>query len=122
MLEKYAFEYQRDVGPPTWVMDTFIDVGVPFETLLLVLESMFYNDEAPFQGPRNRRIIANDIIYVVQRWYEDGIRNNSKVFGGEGNQGAIMEVLSVLMQNNIGEEKANECRMLRARIEQLLRQ
>jgi len=122
MLEKYAFEYQRDVGPPHWVMDTFIDVGVPFETLLSILESMFYNDEAPFQGPRNRRVIAHDMIYVIQRWYEDGIRSNTKVFGGEANQAAISETLSVLMQNNIGEAKANECRILRARIDQLLRQ
>jgi nuclear pore complex protein Nup155 len=122
MLEKYAFEYQRDVGPPTWVMDMFIDVGVPFETLLRILESMFYNDEAPFQGPRNRRVIAHDMIYVIQCWYEDGIKNNSKVFGSEVNQSSMIEILSVLMQNDVGDEKANECRMLRVRIEQLLRQ
>ena len=120
MLEKYAFEYQRGVGPATWVIDTFLDLQVPHETILPVLEAMFYNDEAPFQG-RNRRYIANDMLYLIQRWFQDSGRGGGKVFGSDSNTLAISQTLLMLQQNGIDEDKAEECQALRIRIEQMLR-
>ena len=71
MLSRYAFEYQRDVGPPTWVIDIFLDLNVPHETLLTILEAQFYSDEIPFRG-RNRRYIARDIAHVIRLWFALG--------------------------------------------------
>lgn len=73
ILERYAFEFQNGVGPRSWPVDCLIGVDVPFESLFTVLEGMFYNDEAPFQG-RNRRYIANDIMYVVELWFQNSSR------------------------------------------------
>lgn len=121
ILEKYAFEFQNGVGPRTWPMDTLIGVGVPFESLFTVLEGMFYNDEAPFQG-RNRRYIANDIIYVAGLWFQDSSRGAGKILGEEGNAAAITQTLMMLQQSGLLDEKAlDECRALRARIEHMLR-
>lgn len=120
MLEKYAFEYQRGVGPATWVVDIFLDLQVPHETILRVLEAMFYNDEAPFQG-RNRRYIGNDMLYLVQRWFHDSGRGGGRVFGGDSNALAISQTLLMLQQNGMDEDKAEECQSLRIRIEQMLR-
>ncbi len=120
LLEKYAFEHQRGVGPPTWVIDTFLDLQVPHESILPVLEAMFYNDEAPFQG-RNRRFIANDMLYLIQRWYQDSGRSGGRIFGGDSNALAISQTLLMLQQNGIDDDKAQECQVLRMKIEQMLR-
>lgn len=120
MLERYAFEFQNGVGPDTWVLDMLIDVGVPYESLFPVLEGMFYNDEAPFQG-RNRRYIANDIIYVVGLWFQDSSRGTGKVLGGENNAAAISQTLLMLLQSGLNETGAEQCQTLRMRIEHVLR-
>ena len=119
LLKRYAYEFQNDVGPETWVMDTFIDINVPYESLVSVLESMFYNDEAPFQG-RNRRFIANDLIYVIGQWYRETSRGAEAVFGGESNAEGVLELLRVVGQSGLDEERAGTCQALRVRIESTL--
>ena len=102
-------------------MDSLIGVGVPFESLFTVLEGMFYNDEAPFHG-RNRRYIANDIIYIVGLWFQDSSRGAGKILGGEDNAAAITQTLMMLQQSGLLDEGTlDECRSLRARIEFMLR-
>ena len=121
ILERYAFEFQNGVGPSSWPVDCLIGVDVPFESLFTVLEGMFYNDEAPFQG-RNRRYIANDIIYVVGLWFQSSSRGAGKILGGEGNAATITQTLMMLQQSGLLDGVAlDECRALRARIELMLR-
>ena len=120
MVRKYAYEFQHEVGPETWVMDTFIDLQVPFESLLSALERMFYHDEAPFQG-RNRRFIANDMVYIIGQWYRESSRGAGAAFGGESNAEAISQMLQVLLQDGLNEQRAEQCQALRLRIEHTLR-
>ena len=119
MLERYAFEFQNGVGPETWVVDTLLDIGVSYESIFPVLEGMFYNDEAPFQG-RNRRYIAADIVYVVKLWFQDSSRGKGGILGDEGNAVAASQCLLMLQQSGLDGRRAEECRELRVRIEQLL--
>ncbi|KAG8531679.1 uncharacterized protein KY384_003311 [Bacidia gigantensis] len=121
MLERYAYTQQRDQGPETWVVDTLVEIGVPHESLFPVLEGMFYNDEQPFHG-RNRRVIANDIVYVVKLWFQETTRGKGKVLGGEQNMAAVSQTLLMLQQNGgLEGSRAEECAGLRVRIEHLLR-
>lgn len=120
MLKRYALEFQNGIGPDTWVIDTLIDLNVPFESLLEILENMFYADEAPFSG-RNRRFIANDMLYVIELWFHDSLRGGGQVFGDEVNAAAISQTLGVLVQGGLEEKKVQECLGLRGRIEGLLR-
>ena len=119
MLERYAVEYQNGVSPETWVMDTCIDVGVPFESLFPVLEGMFYNDEAPFQG-RNRRYIADEIVYIVKLWFQESNRGAGKILGGQGSAAAASQLLQAL-QPTLDARRGEECQALRMRIEHVLR-
>ncbi len=100
-------------------MDTLIDVGVPFESIYPVLEVMFYNDEAPFQG-KNRRYIANDIVYVVKLWLQDRRRGTGEVLGGAANAATISATLQTL-QPTLDARRAEENQMLRMKIEAVLR-
>lgn len=119
MLERYSVEFQNGVGPETWVMDTLIDIGVPFESLYSVLEGMFYNDETPFQG-KNRRYLARDILHVAGKWFQDSSRGPGKIMGGESNAASISATLQ-MVQPTLEARRTEDCQMLRMRIEHLLR-
>lgn len=120
MLKRYAHNFQHKSGPETWVLDIFIDLQVPFETLYATLENMFYNDEPPFQG-RQRRLIANDIVYIARMWFQDNSRGSRSAFGGEDNAIAVSQMLHMVMQSGLDERRLEECQNLRMRIENLLR-
>ncbi|KAL5001002.1 Non-repetitive/WGA-negative nucleoporin C-terminal-domain-containing protein [Aspergillus recurvatus] len=120
MLERYALEHQRNVGPPTWVIDTFFDLGVPHETIYSVLESMYYTDEAPFHGS-NRKIIARDLLYTIEHWFHDTVRLGGVVFGSDLIAERVEEMLTLLQQGGISAEQMAVAHELRARINNILR-
>jgi nuclear pore complex protein Nup155 len=121
MLKRYAFEHQNGIGPPTWVVDAFIDINVPFESLFAVLESMFYANEAPFQG-RNRAYVANDLLHVVRLWVQQTTRDNGMVLGSVENAAAVSQALQMLLQQGgLDRDKREECQILRTRLENSVR-
>ncbi|KAL4790691.1 Non-repetitive/WGA-negative nucleoporin C-terminal-domain-containing protein [Aspergillus venezuelensis] len=119
MLERYALEHQRNVGPKTWVVDTFFDLGVPHETIYSVLEGMYYTDEAPFHGA-NRKIIARDLLYTIEHWFHDTVRLGGVVFGSDIIAERILEMLVLLQQGGISGEQMAIAMELRARIQDVL--
>ncbi|KAL2847471.1 Non-repetitive/WGA-negative nucleoporin C-terminal-domain-containing protein [Aspergillus pseudoustus] len=120
MLERYALEHQRNVGPPTWVIDTFFDLGVAHETIYSVLESMYYTDEAPFHGT-NRKVIARDLLYTIEHWFHDTVRLGGVVFGSDLIAERVVEMLVLLQQGGITQEEMQVAHELRARIQDVLR-
>lgn len=120
MLKRYAHNFQPNRGSETWVLDIFIDLQVPFESIYATLENMFYNDEPPFQG-RNRRLIGNDIVYVTKMWFQNSIRGSGSPFGGQDNAAAVSQLLHMVMQVGLDERRLEECQNLRIRIETMLR-
>lgn len=119
-LEKYAYEQQRGVGPATWVMDLFLEIGIAFERIVPILESMIHNDEAPFHG-RNRKYIANDALYVIGRWYQDCVRHNKEIFGGTEYAAWLSGFLQLLTTNGLEGDKVYEAQELRVKIDRNLR-
>lgn len=119
MLERYALEHQRNVGPPTWVVDTFFDLGVPHETIYSVLESMYYTDEAPFHGS-NRKIIARDLLYTIEHWFHDTVRLGGIVFGSDLIAERVLEMLVLIQQGGISPDLMAVAHELRARIQNIL--
>ncbi|KAL8938397.1 MAG: hypothetical protein Q9211_003227 [Gyalolechia sp. 1 TL-2023] len=120
MLKRYAHNFQPNSKPDTWVLDIFIDLQVPFETMYVVVENMFYNDEPPFQG-RNRRWIGNDIVYIATLWFQDSIRGSGLPFGGEDTAFTVSQMLQMVMQSGLDERRLEQCQTLRMRIENMLR-
>jgi len=121
MLERYALEFQRGVGPATWVVDIFLDLEVTPETLLPVLEQLYYANEQPFQG-KNRKVIAGDLVYLLGRWFRESERSGERiVFGSEENAAGVEEILVGLMQSGDLEARTKEeAENLRARIAQAM--
>ncbi|OQD80682.1 hypothetical protein PENANT_c033G09523 [Penicillium antarcticum] len=122
MLERYALEFQRNVGPATWVVDLFLDLGVAHESLYAVLETMYYTDEAPFHGA-NRRYIASDLLYLLTGWFQETVRLGGMVFGSDVVAERISEMLLILQQgsNVLSQEELTTAIELRSRIDEILR-
>lgn len=122
LLEKYCLEDQKDVGPPTWVMDLFIDIEVGYERIVQELEKMIHNPVAPFDG-RNSKYIKRDMLYVIGQWYNHCIRHNEDIFGGSENVFYVTDLLMYLTSPGSGLDAAmaNEARELRVKIDRALR-
>lgn len=121
MLKRYAFEYQQGIGPETWVVDVMVEIGVPFETLYTVLESMLYGEEAPFYGGR-RRLVANDLLHLIQLWYRATARGNGTELGGRESAAAVEVTMDFMQQNNsISPDRMEEFRVLLGKIRAVLR-
>jgi nuclear pore complex protein Nup155 len=114
------------VGPvPTWVVDIFISLGVPFETLVTVLEGLLYGNEAPWTGRSHRGIIGSWMVYVVRKWFEESLTAGAAggvVFGGDENALAVLQTLRGVENSGVlSMDSADAARVLRARIEGTLR-
>lgn len=120
LLERYSFEFQRGVGPATWVIDIFLDLQVPHEVLFAALEAMLYADEPPFHG-RNRAIIAADTLYVSKQWLHDSARSQSRIFGGESNADAVRAAMQLVLQQGLAGDSLEEWQALGIRIDQAMR-
>lgn len=98
------------------MIDVFLDLQIPYDAILPVLERMLYNDEAPFQG-RNRNYIAHEIVYVCVRWHRDSTRaGGDRPFGRQDTLEAVNELLGVLMDVHMDAKKREECVTLRSRL------
>lgn len=121
LLETYAFTHQRGVGPQTWVVDVFLDLLVAHDQIVAVLESVFYNNEAPFVG-RQRKWIAHDLVHVVDAWFNESTRGGGYAFGGVENAAMVQELLRVVEESGCLEREWMGLAVdLRARIEMVLR-
>ena len=120
LLERYALEHQRGLGPAGWVAGLFVELEVPYEALFAALEFLLYNHEQPFVGA-NRHHIADDMLYVAERWYRETARGLNALFGGDANAAAMLETLANLPNFGLSREKVEDCQALRMRIDSLLR-
>jgi nuclear pore complex protein Nup155 len=113
LIERYAIEQQYNIGPKTWVPDLFIEVGFPHETIVAVLQNMWYNNIAPFTEHR-KRVLAEHIVYVLESWYGVCKSRNEILFAGEENCEEVVELLTVMEHegglDNEGRERVVELR------------
>lgn len=97
MLERYSIEPAASGAPSTWAVDVFLNVDIPHEALLPVLEQIYYGNEHPFVGTQ-RRVIAAHMVYVVRTWLEGSSRRGERVpFGSEENAGLCVDLLRGLL-------------------------
>jgi nuclear pore complex protein Nup155 len=99
LLERYAIDSKRQSTPPeSWAVDLFLDLEIPHETLLPVLEQMYYSNEQPFVGNK-RKVIAGKMVHLIQKWFEVSERSGERVlFGGEENFSTVQDCLQTLLR------------------------
>jgi nuclear pore complex protein Nup155 len=123
MIERYSLEDAARGASKTWAIDIFLDVDIPHESLLPVLEQIYYGNEHPFVGIQ-RRIIAAHMVYVVKSWLESSSRRGERIpFGSEENAGLCEDLLRGLMaarDSLIGEDR-QDAEQLQSSIQRMLR-
>lgn len=123
MLEKYGFEHQRNVAPANWVIDLFLDLQVPYESLFDTLEAIFYANDVPFLGV-NRKVIGNDLIELVGRWLNDTMRGGGIILNSEQGALRVDQMMQALIQEGkragMDDGMMQMSRLIRERIAQLL--
>lgn len=99
LLERYAIgpqEYPPDSA--TWAVDVFLDLEILHETLLPVLEQIYYGNEYPFTGSK-RKVIASHMVYLVQQWMKESERRGERVVcGSEENASLVVDCLASLLR------------------------
>lgn len=100
MLERYAMAAHDTKPPPTWTLDLFLSLEIPHETLLPVLEQMYYGNEEPFVG-RKRKILAAQIVYLIKSWWAASERRGDRLpFGSEESFGVVLDCVAALLRGN----------------------
>lgn len=116
LLERYRVHHQRDVSSPYWVMDLCIDIGIAYEQVFTVLNALVHSQERPFVGT-NRRLVANDLVYITGRWLENCLRINQRLFGGYDQAAEVQDTLRQLLELQVLQQPEIEnARDLRERI------
>ncbi|KAM3076823.1 hypothetical protein ACMFMG_003708 [Clarireedia jacksonii] len=116
LIEAFGVNVQPQ-GPANWVPDLFIHVNFSFDSVITILEEMYYNELHPFVGP-TKLVLVNHILYLVEQWFEDCVRHNERVFGGEVQADQISQMLADLGRDAFRDNKvgAERVRVLRGRI------
>lgn len=97
MIETYAFN--NDTGG-NWVPDLFIHVRFEHETIVTVLQNMYYSEAQPFMG-RNKHVLVEHTLYVIKDWYRECTRHNKAIFGGDDNARGIDNILNELVDSQL---------------------
>ena len=98
MLERYLMEPRENPPPATWVLNLFLDLEIPHETLLPVMEQMYYGNEHPFVGS-NRKVLAGQMVYLLASWLRESESRGERVaFGSEENTSLVLDSLSSLLR------------------------
>jgi nuclear pore complex protein Nup155 len=100
LLLDYMFQTDTTRGAREWPVDLLLDVGVPSETVLAVLENLQFNDGEGWSTAK-RRVVAALSVYVSRKWYSDSVVGGGLPFGGEEGAGAVLEVLRSLQSMNL---------------------
>jgi nuclear pore complex protein Nup155 len=123
LLQRYSFQHQRAIAPAHWVIDLFLELQVAYERVFDVLEMMFYSNEIPFTG-MNRKPIAQDLLYVIQRWLHDTTRGGAMVFDSEEGALRVDQTLQDMLQGGrsggMDDAMMQICRLIREQIAMVL--
>ncbi|WPG99192.1 Non-repetitive/WGA-negative nucleoporin C-terminal-domain-containing protein [Acrodontium crateriforme] len=100
-IERYYIGAQEH-HPPTymWPVDIFLDLDIPHETLLPVLEQVYYGNEPPFDTSSKRKMIANQMVSLLRSWVGASERKGERALcGSEENATLVMECLTSLVRS-----------------------
>lgn len=121
MLERYIIQPQEEHPPPSWAIDIMLELDIPHETLLPVLEQLYYSNEHPFVGSK-RKIVASKMVYLLQKWFEASVRSGERIlFGSEENASTVQDCLASLLRGDLDPTWRQQAEALAARIAQAMR-
>lgn len=92
MIETYAVEYEDGDLPREWSVDLCHSIGFSYETIVAQYQALYDDEAPPFLG-RAKVTLANDIILAAQRWFDECLRNNVHLFGGDARTEDVLAII-----------------------------
>jgi nuclear pore complex protein Nup155 len=129
LLLEYALKDSVDNprAPPAslstfiWPIDLLLDLNIPHETLVTVLEDIFYNPEAAWTKEKVKSKVARALVYTIDLWYDVTSRTQGVVFGSDENAVKMLNLVKeVLGYRGLGREGREEAERVREKIERVL--
>lgn len=77
LLELYRANHQPD-SPTGWVVDAFLGASLGYETVYSCLADMIERREYPFFEEPAMRLLALDVIYLLEKWLSES-RGNAQI-------------------------------------------
>jgi len=122
ILLEYAFTSQTP--NISWPVDLLVDLGIPYETILGTLESLFYRKAEPAWSGTKHELVARLIIYVAQTWLQRSSKSGGIPFGSEENAVAVLDVLQAVLEDqppSLNAEEREKGAAIREQISRILR-
>lgn len=124
ILLQYMFAHPAPGRNETWAIDLLSDLGVSYETILGVLESLFYRKtETAWAGTRHEAV-ARLMVYVSRKWLEQSGRGGGILFGSDENAVAVADVLGAVLDDKpscLGAEERERAALVKEQIARVLR-
>ena len=123
ILLQYLSQNQPEYLGKTWPVDLFLELQIPYETLLAVLESLFYRHLEPNWSGRRHELIARLIVYVARIWMQQTAKGGGVYFGSEENARSVSEILRAVLadQRALPAAEQDVAREIRERVDRIIR-
>lgn len=131
MLENYNIRQQAsNSNVPEelvhWVPEIFIELGVPYELIYDVLETLYFTTlQDSSSNSRQKRVVLSDLLHVIERWLQQSYsRTNQTLFDGESGQARIQELLLYVSEQDdtrkLGETVWQRASILKDRVVEMV--
>lgn len=122
LLKRYQIERMRErngaAGTEDWVVDIFLNTGVPVDTVYAVLHGILNEEGEIWSGP-NRKYVASDMLHVAHQWFDDVRRSGLSGFGGEQGAEMMVQSLADVARAGLSRDKVEDCQVLIIEIQQM---
>ncbi|TLD36418.1 non-repetitive nucleoporin [Venturia nashicola] len=107
----------------TWPIDKMLDLEVPYETLVTVLEDIFYSPEATWAKQKTKSRVAQLLVYTVEAWFDVSARGQGIAFGSDENAVKMLELVKqalAYLDSSRSKEGKDAAERVRDKVERVL--
>lgn len=70
-LEAYAVEHGQSDGPLGWIVETFLNAGLSYESLFVIFRDFVERREYPFDEAQGYQQLVQDVVYLLNKWIKE---------------------------------------------------
>jgi nuclear pore complex protein Nup155 len=97
-----------------------LELSIPHETLVTVLEDIFYSPEALWTKEKTKSRIAQLLVYTIDAWFDATARTQGVVFGSDENAVKMLELVKEVLGYRGLKEGKEDAERVREKIERVL--
>lgn len=107
----------------TWPIDKMLELNIPHETLVTVLEDIFYSPEATWTKQKTKSRVAQLLVYTIEAWFDVSARGQGIAFGSDENAVKMLELVKealTYLDSTRSKEGKDAAERVREKVERVL--